>query len=514
MILTLLFVAVLLLLGVVARSGIAPLRWLHIPGSVVSGFIGLAAVQFTPNTIGEWIASVAGPLKEWPSFLIAVIFAGMLLQRKATTRTVSSYAENTATRVGRQGLMVWIIVLGETTVGLLVTWLIVQQFADVPNSFGMLIETGFAGGHGTAGAMGDVFTHPRINFAAGLDLGMLMATCGLVYGLISGIVWINVAFRRGWVRRPSPSDSHGTSDATLKQADELTSSAKRISVTGGVIDPLLLQVIWLAIALGIGTLLHAAVGQVGIWVSVEKHDVKVTEVVDTGVGESDLKVADDDEDEAGVAAKRQLDKRLSVANLLDGFPLFIFTLAGGLILRWILTAIGRRDSIDSPVIGRLSGIAMDLLVVAAITTLNVSAVVHLAIPFCVLFVAGCVWASICLLVISKWVLPAEHWFQLGLINYGMSTGTTATGFILLRVIDPDLESGAAEDYALAAPLSAPFIGGGLITIALPLLVLEQVAIWIPASILCAVICVLVLIGRLTNRTAIRGASSGGESVVK
>ena len=36
--------------------------------------------------------------------------------------------------------------------------------------------------------------------------------------------------------------------------------------------------------------------------------------------------------------------------------------------------------------------------------------------------------------------------------------------MLLRTIDKDFSSGAAEDYALAAPLSAPFVGGGILTI--------------------------------------------------
>ena len=98
---------------------------------------------------------------------------------------------------------------------------------------------------------------------------------------------------------------------------------------------------------------------------------------------------------------------------------------------------------------------MDILVVAAIATLNLQAVASMVVPFSILLACGAVWAAICLLVISRWLLPKKHWFQLGLINYGMSTGTTATGFVLLRMVDPDLDSGAAEDYALAAPLSAP-----------------------------------------------------------
>ena len=119
---------------------------------------------------------------------------------------------------------------------------------------------------------------------------------------------------------------------------------------------------------------------------------------------------------------------------------------------------------------------MDVLVVAAIASLNLTAVAALATPLMILFAAGAIWTTVCLLLLSRWILPEPYWFQLGLINYGMSTGTTATGFVLLKMVDPELKSGAAEDYALAAPLSAPFIGGGILTVALPLLILSLIHI--------------------------------------
>lgn len=483
-----LFVAALLLVGVVARSCIKPLRWLYIPSSVIAGFIGLAVVQLAPGTLAGPFAEIAGTLKEWPSFLIAVVFAGMLLERKP------SGTSNTLSRVGRQGLMVWIIVLGETTVGLIATWLLIKPFFDIPNSFGMLIETGFAGGHGTAGAMADVFAHPAINFPAGGDLGMLMATGGLVYGIISGLLWINLGVRRGWV-------SKTITEQTSTTLDNQPISIGTARIGGEIIDPLLLQLVWLALAFGVGLALHSGVGWVGDALSPE---IVVSETITQLDVPATIDPANPDEAIADVAkaeqrATEQLGKRLSWANLLGGFPLFIFTLAGGLIVRWLLRLVGQADKIDTASINRLGSAAMDVLVVAAITTLNISAVSELATALVILFITGCLWAGFCLLVVARWVLPKEHWFQLGLINYGMSTGTTATGFVLLRVVDPELESGAAEDYALAAPLSAPFIGGGMITIALPLLILEQIPLWIPTLILAAIIATLIAIGKRWNR---------------
>lgn len=508
-------VAILLLIGIGLRQSLSVLRRFFIPASVIAGFVGLGAVN-----VADWMelrgrspaavvaeaetnveaspdesadgeteqppsaetnnqspaddepsraAELAKVLSGWPGPLIAIVFAAMLLQLPASK--VSDHSGSQASRVGRQGLMVWIIVLGETFVGLLVTWLLIQPRFDLPNSFGFLIETGFAGGHGTAAAMGQVFANEKVGLGAvGLDLGLLMATCGLVFGLISGIVWINVAAALGWVQKTTSVDSSETSNSERTPIGFATLSADAV-------DPLLLQAVWIAIALGIGMAMQFCVLSLAGW-------------IDAFIG------AGVQPDAAG--AEKELSKRLAVSNIVD-FPLFIYTMIGGWLVRWGLGRIGKVDLIDTRTIQRLSATAMEVLVVAAITSLRLSKVAELLEPFAILFLAGMIWTALCLMLLSRWVLPREHWFQLGLINYGMSTGTTATGFVLLRVVDPDLETSAASDYALAAPISAPFIGGGILTIALPLLVIERVSIVWPMLAMGAVVVTLIVIGTWLNR---------------
>jgi len=456
------FVAMLLLVGTVLRKSIPAFGWLYIPASVIAGMVGLAVAQYglhlQHDAISPLATSMIDTLKSWPGWLIAIVFAGMLLHSKPAS------ASESAGRVARQGIMVWVIVLGETAVGLLAAWLFIVPFYDVPNSIGMLIETGFAGGHGTAAAMGEVFAHPTIELEGGKDLGMLMATCGLVYGIVSGILWINIGVRTGWVTKKSASASESDYPKPIGFA----------RIDGETIDPLLLQVVWLTLAFGVGLAMQYCVLWFAGWVD---------GVIAAGE-QADL-------------AQEQLMKRLRVSSIAD-FPLFIYTLFGGLIVRKVLERDGWSDRIDSDSINRLTSVAMDILVVAAIASLNLQAVAAMIVPFSILFGCGCVWTAICLLWLARLLLPSDRWFQLGLINYGMSTGTTATGFVLLRMIDPDLESGAAEDYALAAPLSAPFIGGGMITIALPLLLLERVPIAAVALVLAALVTVLILAGRSMN----------------
>jgi ESS family glutamate:Na+ symporter len=110
---------------------------------------------------------------------------------------------------------------------------------------------------------------------------------------------------------------------------------------------------------------------------------------------------------------------------------------------------------------------MDVLIVAAIATMRVDALTSFLVPIALLIIGGAAWSAVCLLVLAPRLLPRAYWFELGLLNYGFSTANTPQGFMLLRIVDPELKSGAAEDYAVAAPLSAPFIGGGVVTFVLP-----------------------------------------------
>jgi ESS family glutamate:Na+ symporter len=494
----LLFVAVLLLVGVILRLRVPLFRWLYIPASVIAGIVGLVIVQAIgslsqrlpsssslPFGGGQLIATKAsqldailqswtGVLGQWPSFLIAVVFAGMLLERKPVP------IRESISQVGRQGLMVWIIVLGQTALGLLATGLLIQPFYDVPNSVGMLIETGFAGGHGTAAAMGKVFASDVIDFDSGLDLGILMATCGLVYGVITGILWINLAIRWGWIAAPE-------SAATVNTAEPASEvPIGHAKVGSETIDPLLLQILWLTLAIGVGMAMQSGVAAAA---------GAIDDAINTGRSGSDEQLV--------------LSSRLSATAVLD-FPLFIYTLFGGLIVRMILRRAGHERAVDRDTINRLTSTAMDVLVVAAITSLNLAAVASLIVPFSVLFVCGAIWSGVCLLVIARLVLPPAYWFPLGLINYGMSTGTTATGFVLLRVVDPELESGAAEDYALAAPLSSPFIGGGMITVALPLLLLERVPIAAATIVAMTIVAAMIYVGYRWNRPEREIVASSGE----
>jgi ESS family glutamate:Na+ symporter len=80
---------------------------------------------------------------------------------------------------------------------------------------------------------------------------------------------------------------------------------------------------------------------------------------------------------------------------------------------------------------------------------------------------------------------------------GQSMGVTATGLLLLRVVDPDYETPAAEAFACKQIMHEPFMGGGLWTsIAIPLIAMKGPGLVL--GIACGAV-VIWLIGLFTMR---------------
>jgi len=428
----------LLLIGFVLRSWLRILRILYMPASVVAGIVGFLLLQVAPRpaALEATASALVAQLRTWPGILIAVVFAGLLLERPARP------FHESARLAARAGLYAWIIIVGQIILGLLATWLIIRRFFEVPMSFGQLIEAGFAGGHGSAVALGNIYG--KLGFPAGMDLALFVATFGLVYGVLSGIVFVNIGVRRGWTRRGT-ADIAADANAPAADANAPAAADKPMAwarTPPDLLDPLAFQLLLLMLAVVVGMALQQAV-----WV-------------------------------LGPPADRLFGtKEQSISRNIQNLPLFMFTLLAGLMVRHAMALLRLDHLIDTASVKRLTGVAMEFLIVAAMASLRLEAVAAYFWPVALLLAIGCAWTAVCLLVIAPRVLPRAYWFELGILNYGMSTATTAQGMLLLRMIDKDLESGAAEDYALAAPMSAPFIGGGIITVSLPFILADFHVIW-------------------------------------
>jgi len=452
-------ICVLLLIGFVLRSRLSILRRFFIPASVVGGFVGLACVQASRYV--EPLQAIAGTMadqwRSWPGPLIAVVFAGMLLDRPVTNKTTGGGGR----RAVSEGIVVWIIILGQIVLGYTVTATLLAPLFGTPLPFGQLLEVSWAGGFGAAAAWGNIYERMD-GLPAARDLAFFFAAAGLLYGTISGIVLVNIAIRMGWThnkRLTTAATSESAPQTTSADQEGNSTPAAYARVSPSAIDPLAFQLILLALAFATGALLQWSIN-----------------LAANGIDE------------------RQL-MSFRARSLVENLPLFLFTLIGGWIVRRLMQAMGVADLIDPLSIRRLTTTAMEVLIVAAVASMRSSALASYGVPSLILMTVGAAWCAITLFWLSRKLLPTDYWLELGAINYGMATATTAQGMVLLRIVDRDRQTGAAADYALAAPMSAPFIGGGVITMMLPAALLHVHVSWIIAAGTISII-LLYAIGRM------------------
>ncbi|HWP41571.1 MAG TPA: sodium/glutamate symporter [Tepidisphaeraceae bacterium] len=443
----------LLAVGLALRAAVGLLRRLFIPAAVVGGIIGLAIVQIgarlpypQPRAL---ITGIAWQWSDWPGLLIAVVFSGLLLE-KASGKSLPEALR----RGARSAILAWIIILGQIVIGLLVYLAMVRpKDPSIPASFGQLLEVSWAGGHGASAAMGEVYR--SLGFDQGRDLAFFLATVGLIWGVISGLVLVNLAIRRGWTHAPN---RIGRVEAIsgLEPRRQPPRPIGYARTRTEVLDPLAMQLVILAAAFAAGYIMR----------------------------QTFITIA------GGIAGDRP-----AVSIPINSIPLFLFTLLGGWVVRELMRLFGIADLIDPVSIQRLAGVAMEFLIVSAVATMRVETLQTYVAPVIALLILAAAWSAICLLVLAPRLLPRGYWFELGLLNYGFSTANTPQGMMLLRIVDPDLNSGAAEDYAVAAPLSAPFIGGGIVTIVLMPALLQRVSsLWVVVGLISMMV-VLYLIGR-------------------
>ena len=121
---------------------------------------------------------------------------------------------------------------------------------------------------------------------------------------------------------------------------------------------------------------------------------------------------------------------------------------------------------------RIAGTALDFLVVSAIALINIKTILSGFLPFFIIVLGAIIWNVFCVLWLAPRILP-DAWFERAIAEMGQSMGVTATGMLLLRVVDPEGETKATSAFGYKQLLHEPFMGGGLWTsIAVPLCITQ------------------------------------------
>jgi len=377
-----------------------------------------------PPPPGDWeksypvatrlLVAVTAGWGKLPGFLINVVFACLFLG--VALPKLSTIAKRAGPQLAYGQIVAW----GQYVVGVGLFILLIQHiWGELPAMFGAVIPVGFEGGHGTAAGMEPTFT--RLGWEEGKDFALASATAGIISAIIVGMALINWAVRKGHTVRRASIESMPEDDTVAVIPVDHRPSAGKLTVSSDAIESMTLHIVIVGAAVLIGVLFKIAL-------------VGLAQII---ANETFLDVA-------------------------ESFPLFPLCMLGGLLIQICEQKFDKHRLIDLGLIRRIQNTSLDFLVVAAIATIRIEVLKTWLVPFLIIVAAGILWNVFCVIVLARRLLP-DAWFERSIAELGQSMGVTATGLLLLRVVDPDYESPAVDAFASKQLLHEPFMGGGLWT---------------------------------------------------
>eukprot|EP00051_Salpingoeca_urceolata_P009821 m.119339 g.119339 ORF g.119339 m.119339 type:complete len:520 (-) comp16464_c0_seq10:40-1599(-) len=404
-------VCVLLLVGHLVRTQVRVLRRLFLPASLLGGLVGLAIVQLLSLDDGlknvvetEWIAG----WEELPSFLISIVFTCLFLgERIPSVGTVWREA-------GPQLMYGQILAWGQYAFPATVAGVILMPAFNVDKLIAPVVALGFEGGHGTAAGVKQSFV--TLGYAEGANLTLCAATIGLLSGMLFGTVAINWAVRRRLVTKVVPTD--GMFNGMFAEADRPIAGHQTTSPESVDSAAFHLTIV------GLGLLIGYAIKR--ILLVVEEQDAWLKKV-----------------------------------DFFSSFPLFPFCLFGGLLIQLVIDRFPRMP-VDRLSFERISGIALEFTVVTAVVTMEFEGLEESLAAFVILILCAWLWHAFCFFFLAPRLLP-DFWVERAVAELGQSMGVTATGLLLLRMVDPENQTPALAAFSYKQLLHEPVVGGGLWT---------------------------------------------------
>ncbi|MEM7725616.1 MAG: sodium:glutamate symporter [Cyanobacteria bacterium P01_A01_bin.45] len=433
-------IAISLLLGRFIRQRISILRSLFIPSSVVAGIIALllgkgalgaivaANNPASPLANGLFSEAIINTWKQSPGIFINIVFATLFLGQ--TIPGFKKIWQQASPQAAFGQVLGW----GQYVVGLLLTITVLTPVFKLPPIVASLIEIGFEGGHGTAGGMKQTFAD--LNFPAGADLSLTLATVGLVSGIISGTFLMNWGRNTGKITITRNSEIElgiGENEESIHtntpESPDIKDARKSL-FRDLLIDPISLNFSFVGLGIGIG------------WIILES--LRLFESLTWGKGEAALQV-------------------------MKYVPLFPMALIGGILVQILLMRTNRQYMVSRPLMERIGGLALDIVIVTGLATISLQALSANLPALLILAIAGISWNIFVYIFLAPRLIPVYP-YERGLGDLGQSMGVTATGILLLRMVDPDNRSGAFECFAYKQLLFEPILGGGLFTGIAPTLI--------------------------------------------
>lgn len=385
-------ISTLLFVGFLIRQKIPFFYKYYIPTSLIAGILGLF---LGPQVLGQFSPihlHFSQWISQWTNFLFAFIFT-------------TSFLGTSTGKFGRDVLsttcVTGAVFMAQVLAGLGIAFLLSKFMSNVPYAMGFLPVSGFYGGHGSAGIMGGCFATEGWEDATGIAL--TYATIGMFMAVIGGMWIINWGAKKGYTRKQMSSVNLDQKDITgIVPKEERKSMATAIS-SSSVIDPLAFQMMIVGTIIAISHILREAI--------------------------------------------------IKVFPFWSKIPLYTMCLIMGAIIGIALSKTKYSQYIDRGSMKRISGVALEYVIAMNVATIKLSVLASFLVPILVTSIAITILtAVICIILAKKWY--GKDWFEMAMGAYGQCTGSLATGLLLIKVLDPNGDTLAAESVSGSSTLGS------------------------------------------------------------
>lgn len=419
-------ISMLLLLGKYLRVKVKWIQKLFIPPSLLAGLFGLA---LGPNGLG-WIP-LSPFISTYSAILIALIFGALPLASPPFTLKSVTHRVGSVWAYAQLGLL-----LQWSLVGLFGFFVIKSIWPELNDAFAIMLPTGFYGGHGTAAAIGATFKEHGWEDAT--SLGMTTATIGVVWAIIGGLFMIKWATRHNHTAFVTD-----FKDLPSEMRSGLVPKHKRDSMGEATTSSISIE----SLTLHLSVIL--TISFIGFLISQSVKTIYPT-----------LEI-----------------------------PIFSCAFITGLILNKLFHHFNVASYINIQTTQRLSSSFTDLLVAYGVASIQLGIVLKYTWPLITLIIAGTIIVWFITIFLGK-KLAHSYWFERSVFAWGWWTGSMAMGIALLRIVDPQQNSKAMDDYAIAYLPIAP-VEIIIITLA-PILYLNGYGLWLLIACLFFSACIILL----------------------
>ncbi len=395
-------IAALILVANLLRRKIPFIRRSLMPTAVLAGFIML-------------ILRTTGVLKMNTLILESLTYHAICIGFIALTLRIPEKSAASGGLIGsKSGALIVSTYLVQATIGLVISLLL--AYTIMPDFFkasGILLPMGFGQGPGQANNVGT--TYEALGLVGGRSFGLSIAAAGYLCACVVGVVFLNIYDKKGLVKRYDVKEELAGSVTidTFQNTNEIPISES--------IDRLSIQVAFIAVV------------------------YLVTYLATWGLTELLALIS------PGLAA--------TVSTLLWGFNFIIGSLVA-MIVRSILTKSKKlkwmtRQYQNNYLLSRISGLAFDFMIVAGVASIDISDLSANWLPFVLMVVLGGIGTFIYLKYMCKKIYP-DYPYEGFFSMYGMLTGTISSGVLLLREIDPELKTPAANNLVTGSSFGIAF----------------------------------------------------------